>query len=151
MENAAFAALVKYGGLVLLKTIAMSPITIFYRMKYKSFPSPEDAVVQAGEDKEMQRKLLAKNDEVERARSAHMNDIENVVPFVLLSLLFIGIQPDPSTASFLFKVFAGARVFHTVSYLGKFRQPCRGLSFAVGMLVNSYMAMEILKKTFLGL
>ena len=128
MENAAFAALVKYGGLVLLKTIAMSPITVFYRLKYKAVPTPEDAVVQAGDDKEMQKKLLNKNDEVERVsltvafraersfktrlsikntqvRSAHMNDIENVVPFILISLLFIGIQPDPSTASILFKVW----------------------------------------------
>lgn len=66
MDNEAFASLVKYGGLVLLKTIAMSPITIFYRLKYNSLPSAEDAVLKAGDDEEMKKKLLAKNDEVER-------------------------------------------------------------------------------------
>lgn len=66
MENGAFAALVKYGGLVLLKTIAMSPITVFYRLKYNSVATAEDAALRAGNDEEMKKKLLAKNDEVER-------------------------------------------------------------------------------------
>lgn len=68
LENEAFASLVKYGGLALLKTVAMSPITIFYRLKYNSVPTPEDAAVRAGNDEELKKKLLAKNDEVERVR-----------------------------------------------------------------------------------
>lgn len=39
-----------------------------------------------------------------QARSAHMNDIENVVPFILLGLLYVGINPDPWTASLVFQV-----------------------------------------------
>lgn len=106
-------------------------------------------------------------------RSAHQNDIENVFPFILLALLYIGVSPDPGTASCIFKVkksqrclrvamfslavltymqiFVGARIVHTISYLGKLPQPSRALSFAAGMAVNTYMATEIIKKMFFGL
>lgn len=33
-----------------------------------------------------------------------MNDLENIVPFFILSMLYIGISPDAATAALLFKV-----------------------------------------------
>ena len=33
-----------------------------------------------------------------QVRRAHLNDLENVIPFVLLSLLYVGTNPDPIVA-----------------------------------------------------
>jgi len=43
-----------------------------------------------------------------QVRSAHLNDLENVIPFVLLSLLYIGTNPDPVTALWHFRVSLAA-------------------------------------------
>ena len=66
---------------------------------------------------------------------AHLNDLENIVPFLLLGFLYISTQPAYSTALILFRVFAGARIIHSIAYLRKV-QPARLFAFAVGSVVN---------------
>ena len=39
-----------------------------------------------------------------QVRRAHLNDLENVIPFVLLSLLYVGTNPDPIVALWHFRV-----------------------------------------------
>ena len=39
-----------------------------------------------------------------QVRRAHLNDLENVIPFVLMSLLYVGTKPDPVTALWHFRV-----------------------------------------------
>ena len=66
MENAAFAALAKYGSVLLAKLSGMSFLTGYYRMTRRSFPSREDAVSAVGNDEVKIKKLLEKNPDVER-------------------------------------------------------------------------------------
>ncbi|XP_039260542.1 microsomal glutathione S-transferase 1-like isoform X3 [Styela clava] len=144
LENEAFVSLLKYGSIVLLKLVAMSPITSVYRGIYKSVASEEDAKLAEPNDKEKQKKLMAKNPGVERARLAHLNDLENIVPFFLIAMLYVTIAPNAKTADFIFKIFAGSRILHTIVYLGKVRQPARGLAFMAGFCVNCYMLFQIM-------
>ncbi|XP_039260543.2 microsomal glutathione S-transferase 1-like [Styela clava] len=144
IENEALRDLMKYGSVLLLKMICMSILTSAYRAVYQSFPVEEDAKAVAGEDKEMQRKLLVKNPNVERIRLAHLNDLENIVPFFIISMLYIASEPSPQTAKLLFQIFVGSRFAHTVIYLNGVRQPLRGIAFTVGFLVNFYMAIQVL-------
>jgi glutathione S-transferase len=46
-----------------------------------------------------------------------MNDLENVIPFVLLGGLYLATGPSAGTAGLLFKVFTAARYIHTFVYL----------------------------------
>ena len=65
------------------------------------------------------------------------------MPFLLLGFLYISTQPTYSTALILFRVFTGARIIHSIVYLGKVPQPARALSFGVGFVVNIILAGSI--------
>uniref|UniRef100_H2Y965 Microsomal glutathione S-transferase 1 n=1 Tax=Ciona savignyi TaxID=51511 RepID=H2Y965_CIOSA len=143
LENEAFAGLVFYGGLCLAKTTAMSTVTAVYRFAKGSFPSAEDAKVLT-KDPEKRKRLLQPNEEVERTRSVHRNDLENVVPFVLLGLLYISTNPPAATALTHFKLFTGFRFLHSFCYLIPLPQPSRVLSFTGGYLVTLSMLYRVL-------
>ena len=57
--------------------------------------------------------------DVERVRRAHLNDLENVVPFLLLTPLYLSTGPAPWLAANLIRGFAAARIVHTVGYLNE--------------------------------
>ena len=60
------------------------------------------------------------NDNVERVRRAHQNDIENIVPFAILSGLYLAVaNPSLFTAKCVFYGFTVARVLHTFVYLNQ--------------------------------
>jgi hypothetical protein len=46
-----------------------------------------------------------------------MNDLENIIPFVLLAGLYLATRPSAGTAGLLFKIFTAARYIHTFVYL----------------------------------
>lgn len=66
------------------------------------------------------------------------------MPFFVIGLLYALTQPALSTALLHFRVFAGSRVCHSVSYVCVLPQPCRGLSYIVGVLVTASMAYQVL-------
>lgn len=75
----------------------------------------------------------------------HLNDLENVIPFVLIGLLYVCTKPEPSTALMHFRAFAGLRIFHTFAYLIPIPQPSRVLSFLLGAAVTVSMAVTVLR------
>ncbi|XP_073505359.1 microsomal glutathione S-transferase 1 [Phyllobates terribilis] len=75
----------------------------------------------------------------------HLNDLENVVPFVGVGLLYALSNPDLYSALLHFRVFAASRVLHTISYLIPLPQPSRALTFFVGYLVTVSMAVSTLR------
>jgi len=134
MENEVFAGLVYYGTLLMLKVLLMAPLTAVFRFKNGSFGNAEDAAQQAGGDAEKLKKMLVPNEDVERVRRAHRNDLENVLPFMLLAVLYCATGPDAATALLHFKIFFYARVAHSVVYVLAL-QPWRALCWMVGMVV----------------
>ena len=76
------------------------------------FSNPEDA-------KSHDSKVKFDDPDVERVRRAHLNDLENVVPFLLLCPLYLCTGPSPWLAGNLIRGFAAARILHTVSYLNE--------------------------------
>lgn len=74
----------------------------------------------------------------------HQNDLENIIPFVIVGLLYALTGPELSVALLHFRIFAGARIFHTIAYIGALPQPSRALSWVVGMLVTFSMAYRVL-------
>ncbi|KAL4701005.1 hypothetical protein H8959_015009 [Pygathrix nigripes] len=81
----------------------------------------------------------------ESQKKAHLNDLENIVPFLGIGLLYSLSGPDLSTAILHFRLFVGARIYHTISYLTPLPQPNRGLSFFIGYGVTLSMAYRLLK------
>lgn len=143
MENEAFMAFASYTTIVLSKMMLMSTITGFYRMTRQAFASPEDcASFGRGENT---KKCLRVDDRVERVRRAHLNDLENIVPFLGIGLLYSLSGPDLSTAILHFRFFVGARIYHTIAYLLPLPQPNRALAFLIGYGVTCSMAYRLLK------
>ncbi|XP_063786717.1 microsomal glutathione S-transferase 1 [Pseudophryne corroboree] len=140
-ENDVFRAYTTYAAIVLLKMIVMSPITAYYRMTRKAFANPEDAAMRGGDIK----KYLRTDQDVERVRRCHLNDLENIVPFIGLGLVYALSNPDLHVALLHFRIFAGSRVLHTISYLVPLPQPSRALTFSAGLLVNVSMAYATLR------
>ena len=84
--------------------------------------------------------------QVERIRRAQQNDIENVVPFIVIGGLYLTTNPSLATSKILFRIFVAARFAHTFFYLDSVRQPCRFLAFLVGLGVNSFMAINVVSR-----
>lgn len=76
---------------------------------------------------------------------AHLNDLENILPFFTLGLIYISTGPSVAWAKLLFRIFTGARIMHTIVYaVVVIPQPARALAFFGGMVVNFLMAWSII-------
>ena len=84
--------------------------------------------------------------QVERIRRAQQNDIENIVPFILIGGLYLTSNPTLAVSKILFRTFTAARFAHTFFYLGSIGQPWRFLAFLVGLGVNGFMALSIISR-----
>merc|ERR1711992_495011 len=131
-----FKAYAFYAGIVTAKMLVMSFLTARQRFRTGVFISSEDAK-QPGTK-------TGVHEDVERVRRAHLNDMENILPFFCLAILYIFTEPALSTATLLFRIFAACRIVHTIAYILPLPQPTRTLSFFGGVAVNYYMAFNIL-------
>ncbi|OCT87951.1 hypothetical protein XELAEV_18016580mg [Xenopus laevis] len=143
MDSEVLRAYATYSTIVLLKMMVMSIATAYFRLTKKVFANPEDARVHAkGGDT---KKLLKTDEDVERVRRCHLNDIENIVPFVAIGLIYALTNPNLASALLHFRIFTGSRILHTIAYLLPLPQPSRGLTWVVGYLVTISMAVGILR------
>jgi len=136
-----FLAFCTYATIVLLKMMMMSFLTAFFRFSRGAFANPEDVADKPDEER---KKLLKTDQDVERVRRCHQNDLENIIPFVVIGLLYSLTGPDLSTALIHFRVFAAARICHTVAYVCPLPQPSRALAWFTGMVVTISMAYRVL-------
>lgn len=74
---------------------------------FKAVENPED--VRGGTNFE-----IKKDENVERVRRAHLNDLENVPAFLIAALMYVMSEPNPIAASWLIRVAVIARIFHTI-------------------------------------
>lgn len=70
----------------------------------QAYDNPEDA----------QNVELKKDDDVERVRRAHLNDLENIPAFLIAGLFFVCSEPQVDLALWLFRIAALARILHTI-------------------------------------
>ena len=144
-DNPVFSKFAFYSGIVLSKTMLMSGLIGHQRGKHKyPPPNPEDFKLLRIPVRDLN---VTPNDTVERTRRCHRNDLENVIPFVLIGLLYVTTNPDPTTAAWHFRIFTGFRIFHTFAYLMVLPRPSRGIGFLGGFLATVSMAISVLKST----
>jgi len=124
-----------YVAILSLKMLLMSVLTGLQRFKNNAFANPEDAEP---------RKLKVKtNEDVERVRRAHLNDLENITVFFIVSYVYLMTNPSITLATTLFRVYTIARIAHTLVYaVVVIPQPARALSWAVGYFITIFMAVK---------
>ncbi|XP_071390898.1 microsomal glutathione S-transferase 1-like [Centroberyx affinis] len=141
IDSEVFLAFSTYATIVILKMMLMAPMTSYFRLTRKVFANLEDTkLISSTEDK----KMIRVDPDVERVRRCHQNDLENIIPFVVIGLLYALTGPDLSTALLHFRVFAGSRICHTIAYVTPLPQPSRGLSWMVGMGITFSMAYRVI-------
>jgi len=135
VDQELFGVFAFYSAILIVKMMSMAFLTARQRFRTGSPVSPEDAAIVGN---------AGPNEDVERVRRAHLNDMENILPFFCLAILYIFTEPALSTAALLFRIFAACRILHTIAYVLPLPQPTRTLSFFGGVAVNYYMAFKIL-------
>ncbi|XP_053506694.1 microsomal glutathione S-transferase 1 [Ictalurus furcatus] len=142
IDSEVFLAFSTYATIVILKMMSMSFLTAYFRITRKAFANTEDTFT--AKTSEEKKKMLRVNDDVERVRRCHQNDLENIIPFVVIGLLYTLTGPELSTALLHFRLFVGSRFVHTISYVMALPQPSRALSWVVGIGITGSMAYHVL-------
>lgn len=131
--NAVFEGFAFYAAVLILKMMLMSFLTSIQRFRKKAFANPEDTVAHGVDVKQ-------DDEDVERVRRAHLNDLENIPIFLLTGVLFVLSDPDLVFALMLFRLYTLTRIIHTIVYaIYVVRQPARGIAYLVGLVINIIM------------
>jgi glutathione S-transferase len=78
-DNHAFRVYITWGGFLIIKMLLMALLTGITRARKKAYENPEDLAATKGE--------IKKDEDVERIRRAHMNDLENIPAFLFAALM----------------------------------------------------------------
>ena len=98
------------------------------RTNARAVVNPEDVRVYAGASV-----VEVEHPDVQRLKRAHLNLLENSVPFFVVGFLFSLTEPSLLAAASLYGMFVASRVLHAVVYL-KRRQPLRSAAWFVGVV-----------------
>lgn len=135
LDNELFKIYSFYVAVLVFKIFMMAVLSGYQRFTRKVFINPEDAVL-----------VNAKpcfDENVERIRRAHLNDLENILPFFAVSLMYIGTNPSYSFTLFLFRLYTFARFMHSFVYAVVIvRQPARAFFFNIGYFITLYMSVQ---------
>lgn len=126
-------------AIVILTMYGLGVLTAKKRAEKKVVINPEDVKVNSGakvSDEE--------HPEVLRVKRAHLNAMENALPFFVIGFLYALTEPSVLMAKVLFFTFIGVRLFHAAFYVNA-KQPFRTASFAVGAVVNLVMLAQVLR------
>jgi glutathione S-transferase len=79
-DNHAFRVYITWGGFLIIKMLLMALLTGVTRSRKKAFENPEDVAAGKGDE-------IKKDEDVERVRRAHLNDLENIPAFLFAALM----------------------------------------------------------------
>lgn len=122
---------------VALKILGVGVYTSSIRIRKGVFSSPEDYAFQG------QQPVSSADEQVERSRRMHRNDLEAGVPFALVGLVYALTGPTTAGLWICFGGFTLARILHSVFYARQM-MPHRTLAFGVGFGVTVWMALASL-------
>jgi glutathione S-transferase len=124
-------------SILALHLLALAAMTGGARTKAKKYVNPEDAAALKGSVVEIDV------DPVLRLKRAHLNALENAVPFFVIGFLYVLSGCSQRGATIYFWTFVAARLLHSVFYLAG-KQPWRTVMFAIGSLAVAGMAVQVL-------
>ncbi len=137
MNDAAFRAYAIACSLLVFKMFAAAILTASTRARSKQFINPEDVRVLGGTG------VQEEHPDVQRMLRLHRNDLENILPFFTVALIFVLIGASAFAAQVYFYTFTGARIVHTITYVAKL-QPWRTVAYVVGVACMVGMLVQIL-------
>jgi glutathione S-transferase len=116
LENPVFRVYVIAAALMVLKMALQSWMTVYRMMKVKGgFRAPED-LKRTPVNRDPSPEQLLPNEYVERSRRIHLNDCENIPPFLIVGLLFVATAPPLWLAQVLLYGYVITRALHFLAY-----------------------------------
>lgn len=144
LANPVFVTYAIAASIMVLKIMLQGWITVVRMMANGGgFVNPEDAKAGPANPKPRPGQLDL-NDDVDRSRRIHRNDLENIPAFLAVGLLFVLIGPPLLAAQWLMYGFVGARLLHTLAYSTAQRHEVRAVFYSIGSLVVIAMAVWVL-------
>jgi len=135
LANPVFAAYVICAALLVLKMVAMSWLTVYRMIRINGgMRNPEDANPGLA-NPQPRAGQLDPVDYVERVRRVHLNDLENLLPFLAIGWLYVITNPDPTLARILFYGYVVSRLLHSAAYLAARPHEWRAALWSVGALI----------------
>lgn len=123
--------------ILVLKMVAVGAYTSVLRIRGGVYATGEDYTYRGLSPK------AGTNEDIERARRAHRNDLENILPFFGVGLLYALSNPSLTAARIYFVGYAVARVLHSVFYI-RSMQPHRTAAFGVALFLMLAMLLTTL-------
>ncbi len=121
-----------------LHLLILAAMTGGLRTRAKAYVNPEDARTLKGSEVDADAPV------VQRAKRAHMNAIENFVPFVAIGFFYALTGPGKLGAEVYFGVFVAARVLHSIFYMMGL-QPWRTAMFGIGAAALTGMGLHVIR------
>ena len=123
--------------LLVLKMAAVGSYTSILRLRRRVFATPEDYRLQGLAPRE------TRDEDVERVRRAHQNDLENILPFFIVGFIFLMTRPSLLAAQIYGIGYLVARTLHSVFYI-RSMQPHRTIAFTLGGVLTLAMLIQTL-------
>jgi len=144
LNNPVFVTYAIAASLMVLKIMLQGWITVVRMMSNQGgFVNPEDAKAGPANPKPRQGQLDL-NDDVDRSRRIHRNDLENIPAFLVIGLLFVLIGPPRAAAQWLMYGFVVTRLLHTIAYSTAQSHEVRATFYSIGSLIVIAMAVWVL-------
>ncbi|XP_022165210.1 microsomal glutathione S-transferase 1-like [Myzus persicae] len=139
VDEVLFRTYVFYTAVLVLKVLAMAPLTAKQRFAKMVFANPEDTKLTS------KSKVKFDDPDVERVRRAHLNDLENIPLFIIVCFGYLLTNPNVFIATNLIRLFVASRIIHTIVYaVVVLPQPARGLSWFAGYATTVFMAVQVI-------
>ena len=144
LTNPVFVTYVIAATLMILKIMLQGWITVARMMATDAgLVSPED--LKAGPvNRNPRPEQLQPNEDVERSRRIHRNDLENIPAFLVVGMLFVVIEPPLGAAQWLMYGFVAARLAHFIAYSTAQRHEVRAAFYTIGSLIVIAMTVWVL-------
>jgi glutathione S-transferase len=148
LSNPVFAAYTIAAGILLLKGVSMSWLTVVMMIRENAgMLNPEDLRRTPFNPNPDPMQLLA-NERVDRVRRIQRNDLENLPYFFVAGLLYVTTAPPLWLAQILFYGYALSRLAHFAAYYTAQNHEVRAALWTPGSLIIIYLTGATLLAAF---
>jgi prostaglandin-E synthase 1 len=139
-SNPSFIIYCLFAAVLCINMLGLWAYSGAVRAGTKTTPNSEDA----GNTAKGATVTDATPDAVGRVLRVHRNANDNIIPFLILGLIYVLLGATPRMAWIAFGTFTAARLAHTFVYLAG-KQPWRTIFFVLGQLVTLGVVVQILR------
>ncbi|KAK3768438.1 hypothetical protein RRG08_053430 [Elysia crispata] len=140
LANPTFKHFLGHSAILIAKTLSVAVVTGFNRVGKRAFLNEEDAKASIGGAPDGKPKSTPTIDRLVRMQR---NDLENVIPFILIAFLYTATKPDPETALLHFRAFTASRLLHSFIYFFALPINARALCWSTGLTVTLSMVYTV--------